>query len=474
MPAINLALSAYRRTGFRRATTVNCLVEADPTNPSAPEALIARPGLEAFKTVGTAPIRAVWQKQGLFDNAAVIVAQNTAYTLTEAGVVTTLTGTIAGDDILEMDGGLDADYNSVVRFANGSALYKLDSSTSIVSQETFPDSGNAGTTSVCFHKGYWIASEAGTDAMYYQNPGQTTWNALQFASAEYAPDAIVALRSFGELFAALGAATTEMWRATGNSTSPLEPAGGLTFDIGCRVAASAVNCGGSLIWVDQFSSVRMSSGGEPVIISDHGLSEQIANTNAPDIRASFFVARQHPCYVLTLGNQQTWIYDLSSKRWTNATSDGLDYWRANLFCNMGDNADVILAGDALNNQVWRVDPERRTDGDDTFTMEWTAFLPADEAPVPVANLELVCEVGGSPRTGQGSDPLVGMQMSHDNGKTWPSNIRYRSLGATGDYTKRVRWNALGMAKPPFGIAFRFFCADPVIRRVSAVRANVAA
>lgn len=465
---IPLLFGAYKRSGFPEATTVNCMVEAAQTKPNQPQALIARPGLEAFKTVGTAPIRGMFQKQGLFNDRALIVASGVAYLLDSTGALTTLSGvSIAGDDLVDIDGGLDADYNSIVRIATGSALYKISSADNLVVQESFPTTGGAGATSVAFVSGYWLAVEAGTDALYYQIPAATTWNALQFASAEYAPDALRGVRQLGDQFLLLGDSTTEIWYVTGDSADPLLPLN-LKMDFGCRSRPTAVNCQGALIWVDHNCQVRMSEGGEGRIISDNGLAEEIRRVSAMDLRASFFMKDGHPLYVLTLGTRATWAYDLSTKAWTRFSSLGYAYWRAHLFANIGD---LALAADALSHQVWKVDPDRRTDGSDSFTMEFCGLLPAAQTPIPLGNIVLDCELGGAPLTGQGSDPKVVMQLSTDAGKTY-GTARERGLGATGEYTIRPRWNALGQTRPGIDAIAKFYISDPVVRRVSGAWANV--
>jgi hypothetical protein len=466
MASLPLIFAASKRSAFPEAVTVNCLVERDPTSQAESLALIARPGLEAFDTIGTAPTRALFQKQGLFDNSALILASQTLYTLDAAGAMTTFTGvSIAGDNLVDIDAALDADLNSLARIATGDAMYKATGG--VVTQEDFPSAGGAGATSVAQLSGYWLGTEAGTDAVFYIIPAGVTWNALQFASAEYAPDRNVCIRVVGETAWLLGEATTEGWRATGEASSPLEPWGGLKFDFGCRARSAAVNCNGTLIWVDHNCSVRMTSGGEPVIISDNGLAEQIRRTDAADLRASFFVKDQHPVYVLTLGTDATWLYDLASKTWTRANSAGYDFWRADLFCNIGD---TVLTRDALSNQIYRLDPDRSTDGTATFTMEFSAYVETKERNLALGNLDLHCEVGGSPRSGQGSDPLVGMQVSRDGGKTY-GPLKYRGLGATGKYLTRPRWTGLGQARAPFGAWFKFLISDPVVRRVSGGAVN---
>lgn len=466
MAVMQLAFSAYKRTAFPEAVTVNCFSEKAPTKATEPEALLARAGLEELAQVGNAPIRAVFQKQGLFGDAALILSNTTVYALDPTGSTTTYTGALPGSDLVDIDAGLDADYNSVARIATGSAMYLVTAGN--VAVEDFPVSGGAGASSVCFHKGYWLGVEAGSDAVYYQIPAATTWNALQFASAEYSPDKLVAIRSFGELIALLGESSTEMWRATGNASSPLEPYGGMSYPIGCRSRDTAVNCLGTLIWVTDTCLVVSTSGGEPQVVSDNGLAEQIRRTAAGDLRASPFAKDGHRFYRLTLGGAATWDYDLSTRRWARANSQGQESSRAHLFANLGD---TVIAADSTSSQVWRVDPDVRLDGEDTFTMEFTAFIPPGERPMAVGNIVLHCEQGDAPLTGQGSAPQAWLQISKDGGKSFGPK-KYRDLGATGQSMRKVRWLGPWVSEPENGLVVRFGISDPIMRRISGVYYNV--
>jgi len=265
----------------------------------------------------------------------------------------------------------------------------------------------------------------------------------------------------------LGESTTEFWRVTGDPASPLEPAGGLKFDIGCRARASAVNCDGSLIWVDHQCSVRLSVGGVPRIISDVGLSEQIRRTNPADLSASYFNIDQHACYVMKLGTAATWVYDMSSEQWTRMTSKGAEYWRAGLFCNF---ADTVVAADLATNEFLLLDPDRREDDGDEFTVSFQARIELDAGTMSLRNLTLACLLGMAPATGQGSDPLIGMRISRDGGYDF-GPWTYRSIGVTGAREIAPRWNALGTIRGPFGGLIEFKVSDPVGRRFSGVRYN---
>lgn len=455
-------VGASKRSGFPVIPVTNYLVEKGPDGRLH---LIARPGLEPFANPGTAPVRCCFAREGLFNGDALILLADGLYRVNAAGVSTLCAGaTIGGSGLVDIDGALDADGVSIARIANGIGLYRVSASGNTIVQETFPDS--AGVTSVQFLGGYWIATRADTDAAYrLEPPGTGSWEPLEYAAAEYLPDPLKGVRVFGELAGLMGSRSLELWRVTGDTSAPLAPAGGLKFDVGCKSLFAAVNCRGTLIFVDSDGSVQLTEGGAPRVISDHGLAEEIRNTAAADLRASFFVLDQHPIYALTLGTAGTRLYDLAADKWTWADSDQADYWRANMFCNLGDS---VLASDIESNQLWRLDPSRSADGDDTFTAVFCALLEVKEGRQTLANVELDCLLGDAPRSGQGSEPKVVLRVSRDQANYGPP--KERPLGMTGERTIRPRWTALGDFK--MDAILKFAISDPVGRRISGVRANV--
>lgn len=468
MADAKMLLGAFKRDGLPEVPLINMIAEANPTSLTNPVILRARPGLTDFATVGTAPIRALYQRQGLFGDAAIVVASDAVYRLTAGAAATMLTGTVAGGGRVDIAAALASDGDSIARIATGSALYLVDYSALTVTQETFPDSGNVGASSVDFLGGYWLAVEAASDNLFYLNPAGTVWNAIQFAAAEYAPDKLVAVRVFGEIAALLGESSFEGWRLTGVAASPIEPAGGLKFDIGCRARDAAVNCDGTLIWVDQNCSVRLTDGGFPTIISEPGLDEKIRRALAADLRASFYVKDGHPMYVLRIGDDATWAYDLGAKVWTRMDSNGVDYWRAHLFANIGD---TVLAADSVTALISVLDPDSRKDGTATFTAVFCARIEADATDFILSNVVLDARLGDAPLTGQGSDPMIGLEVSRDGGYEY-GPLSFRSLGVSGARTVSPRWNALGRFRAPFGAMLKFQLSDPVARVAMAVRYNV--
>jgi hypothetical protein len=406
-------------------------------------------------------------KAGLFGDAAIVVMGSEVYTLNAAAVQTLIPGTVTGLGLVDVDSGQDADLNPEAWIATGSALFHV--SETAVTAEDFPEASGAGASSVCCFRGYVIASEAGTDQVFVRIPGDTTWVAISFISAEYAPDKVTAVRRLGEQIWFLGQSTSEAWALSATATPPLAPYGGLVFDFGCRSRDAAVSMPGALIWVDDACQVRMTQGGNPDVISDFGLAEQIRKVGAGDLRASWFQKDGHVFYSLTLQGDTTWTYDLTTRQWARRSTLGYDYSRIAMFATLGD---TVLAGDSISNNIYAIDPEAWDDAGSPFPVEFSAFVDLPEGKVPCSNLELIAEVGNAPFNGEGSDPIIEMRYSDDNGKSW-SRWRERTLGLAGQSTVRVRWNALGTISAPYGRVFQFRTSDSCARRFSDLRMNVA-
>ena len=80
--------------------------------------------------------------------------------------------------------------------------------------------------------------------------------------------------------------------------------------------------------------------------------------------------------------------------------------------------------------------------------------------IVVTSLELVMNAGATMQmdpTKTGYNPRVMLQVSNDGGRTW-SNELWAYAGQVGQYSWRVRWNALGKGAR---FAFRVRMTDPV-------------
>lgn len=466
---IALAFGSYLRNigKFPELAQFNMVAERTPTQLEQPMALIARPGLQTFATVGSGGIRGINRKAGLFSEAAMIVASDEVYLLSSDATSALQTGTLeTRKGRVQIAMGRDPDGNSQARIVDGTRIYLVTGGT--VTAEAFPAAGlTEGATSVAYLRQFWFAAAAGTQQVYYLVPGDTDWNALDFASAEYQPDPIQDIAILGEQIWLLGSASTEVWALTGQTSPALQPYGGLAWNIGCKARDSVCVVQDRLIWVTDTGDVRMTSGGEPQVISNHGISEQIRKSDPSLIQAWTFSVDQHYYYVLSLENQ-TWIYDMVYQLWTRANSLGYPYWRAGQGCDVSGNA---YAADILpnSNVVWKMNPEYLHDAGDEMQRVCTAFFEVRDGRLACGNVSIVMSAGQGTQTGQGSDPVVQMRYSDTYGQTF-TDWKSAPSGNVGDYGYRVRWNRLGLLQSP-GRYFQFRVSDPVTYRMSDARLN---
>ena len=462
---VNLALGANEQT--LPLLNRNFLAEQTPTGWAARQ----RPGLTRLTNIGATTIRGWISKPGIFNGDMIVLADTTLYRVQSNGEQTAFTGSVPGDGRVRMAGGLIVESDeaeSCVRIATGSALYKVVGTT--VTLDDFPYTGGPGASDVDYGKGHWVASVPDSDEVYIQLPGQTAWNQLQFATAEYGADILKGVRFFGDYFWLIGAATVEPWRLVGEVDTPIAPVQGLAANIGCLARDSIADTGDLMAWVDDKCAVQATEGGQISPISESWVQELIAAVDPTHIRAGMCVYEQRRLYILTLGQSGTLVYDFSTKFWTRWSSKDRNGFRGHLICQVGPD---IFSADVQGGTgiIWRLDPDARADNGDEIECLLTAYLPLTEGRFAIGNAVLHCKQGAAPLTGQGSSPLVGLRWSDDGGHAW-SNWHYASTGARGKYDVPPRWNRLGQVKSPYGRLFQIRQSDPVERVVYGLDVNV--
>jgi hypothetical protein len=462
MPSALMAFGANKRTVGEFPETVqrNMIAEAAPSATDKQLVLIGRPGTEVLAELGNGPCRGLQQKAGVFSGAALFLSAQELFLVSPSGGGGPVAGTVEGADRVRIASNAIAGI-SEARIATGSAIYFTDGVT--VAAEDFPD--GAGVTDVDYLKSFCFALRADTGQVYARGPGETEWDAINFTTAEAEPDPGVAIRALGDYLFVHGSETTEVFQLTGDANPAAAPVTGLRADVGCRSRDTVVRFDNSLVWVtNKCTVVRAET--VPTVISDEGLSEEIRRNSAAGLRAWAFSADGHEYYVLTIGEAATYVYDAANKLWGRFDSKGFDFWRAHLGTDASGGA---LAGDTESGTVWRVAPDRQSDGDDEIVRVAAAFVPIPAGKAVCANFSVACAVGVAPLSGDGADPQIGMRYSDDQGKTW-SSWRWRSLGVTGAYDQVVRWRNLGQMKPP-GRMFQVRASDPVPVRFSDFRFN---
>lgn len=95
---------------------------------------------------------------------------------------------------------------------------------------------------------------------FWIEPGETTIDPLNFATAESAPDAISQVVVFGDQFWLIGNSTTEVWYITGDPDTPVLRLKGVAFNRGA-IEGTAVQVKSSMIIADSDGGVFQIAGG---------------------------------------------------------------------------------------------------------------------------------------------------------------------------------------------------------------------
>lgn len=109
---------------------------------------------------------------------------------------------------------------------------------------------------------------------YYIRPGETTIDALDFASKESAPDPLSDLVAVGDVMVVIGTATTEFWSATGDNDNPFAPITGRAMSRGA-VPGTAVMLDERTVMLVGNDGRVYSVASTPDVVSDHGIEERI-------------------------------------------------------------------------------------------------------------------------------------------------------------------------------------------------------
>lgn len=314
--------------------------------------------------------------------------------------------------------------------------------------------------------GYFAVNELSTGRFYISalNDG-TSWDALDFATAESSPDTLVAaVNAIGQLWL-FGETSTEIWTNTGDSAFPFRRISGAKLEVGILSAFSAVEIDNSVMWVgrDEFGLgiVYKAQGFSPVRVSNTPIERLIQKATSPEnINAYAYQEEGNTFYVLTGGGLETsLVYDLTTQQW---------HERAYLNTNGNFETDLAschafafnkhLVGDRRNGNIYELSMDYYDDGGEALCRERIYTHLSDEGVrIRYNALEIGFETGVGLQSGQGSDPLVSLALSKDGARTW-IDCGTRSIGAVGRYQTKVEFRRLGIAEQ---MTFKIRVTDPI-------------
>lgn len=418
--------------------------------------LYGTPGLLLFGSAGTGPIRNGFESSNgrvFFISGSTLYETDSSGNETDRGTLNTSSGNVSIDE------------NSTQLFiCDGEDGYTFTYSSNTFAQVSDGDFPSAGT--VTYLDGYFIVNSLSTGRFYISalNNG-TSWDALDFATAESSPDSLVrVIRAVGQLWL-LGNRTTEIWTNTGDSSFPFQKIKGSEIETGIMAAHTAVAHGNSLYWVgrdnDGEGIVYRADGFRPERVSTESIELAIARaTDKENMKAFSYQKDGHDFYILTGGGLETsLVYDLTT-----------DLWHERSYLNVDGDLEQHLAsccifafgkhlvGDRRDGKIYEMSMDVFSDNGDEIARDriYTHISNEDER-IRYKKLVIGFEQGVGLQTGQGSDPMCKLKISKDGAKTW-SGFYTASIGRVGKSKNKTAFRRIGIAEQ---MTFWTRVTDPV-------------
>lgn len=441
---IRFGVQSYQHRSLQLSAQrlLNCYLETAPPAAKTQVAIPGAYGIEAFSTLGNGPIRG-----GLVVNdMPFVVSGQSLYSISSAGAATSLGAIPNLDDVVMAGDGT----NIMVVTSNDGYIYN-GSTVGIIADTDFP-----GASWVGFLDGYFPIIEPDSGRLWINETPYvpTGWNALDFATAESAPDDLIAgIVDHRELFL-FGRETYEIFYNSGNADFPLSRSSAGIGEVGCTSRFGVAKADNGVFFVGHDGIIYRMDGYNPTRVSTHAVEQAIEDMADRECKAFSYVEGGHRMIAFRFATT-CFVYDASTQLWHERASYGAETWVVKFA--LRSYGRWLMAGDT--NKLGSLA--------DVFS-EWENTLRYSCTSVPIetehknvftGSLELDFQQGVGLTSGQGSDPMVMIDWSNDGGMTW-SNEQHRSLGRIGEYGNRTRLNRAGVARDR---VFRIAISDPIRR-----------
>ena len=262
-------------------------------------------------SLGDTPIRG-WIAVG---NLYYLVHRGTFYEVNNAGTKTSR-GTIS-----TTSGRVDMSYSgTVILITTGTNGYTYTISTTtltLIAAAGFPQAAKTCT----WLDGQFIVDDGNDDEFFISADG-TTWNALDFATAESAPDGVVRVFADNGEVPLFGESTVEYWGNVGAADFPFQAIKGATqeFGLAARWSLTKFNSGLAALMKNKQgqAQVMFIQGYVPRPISTPELDYIVNNySSISNATAYAYMLGGHPMLQINFPTpSKSWLYDASTGMWS--------------------------------------------------------------------------------------------------------------------------------------------------------------
>lgn len=448
---MQLPIHSYRLGTASTARLVNCYAQANDATSKSPIVLRRVPGVQSVATM-TGTARGLCAMGG----SLYALVGVTLYKVAADGT-TTAVGAVPGTGRAHMA----ANISQLVIVADGLGFVCDGSSVSQITDTDFRPA-----TGAVFIDNFILFSAASSGQFFGSDLADaTSYDALNFATAEGAPDNLVTLAADHRQAILFGTESTEIWQNTGVAGFPFERVPNGYVEIGIAGEHLKARQDNSVYWVANDRTVRRLEGATPVKVSHAGMEHEIASY---DFTGAYGMSYSHEGQLSVAfvfpAEGAAWVLDAATREWHERAAAGGGLWKAAAAAE-AYGSTWLLASDG---RIGTLSSDLGTEWGDGIRSEWT-YQPVwkNGERVYFKSLTLSVEVGGS-----GSyqlDPSITLEWSNDGGRTW-TTAPLKTLGARGSYLSRVRWDRLGAARER---VFRMSVSDDVPLLVSSTEVEAA-
>jgi hypothetical protein len=417
----------------------------------SPYVLVPFYGLKPFVTRSGGADRGMFVNQGILYK----VSGTSLFTVASDGTHTDR-GTIPGSGRC-----IFAAVGSQVVITNGAGLVYIWNGTTLV-QNTSPNLGTPNSVAVLNSQAIYDAGTGqGFDVSDVGLPG--TINGLNNASAESNSDDLLRVYTYRDTLYLMGRETIELWWNSGTGNPPFDKIQGGVLNIGVGAIHSVAETPDYVFILGSDNQVHSITGGTSAVsvpISTPELTAIIAKyTNKSDAIGFTFQLQGQWFYKLTFPTENiTWVYPVGGE-WFQ--------WGAGTQGRAIANSSVtvfgkVLVADYASANIYELASETYTDnGNAIIRTRDSAVIHSEIFGVPnkefeLVSMELNLETGVGLVSGQGSDPLIAISFSKDNGKTFGTE-RFLRCGKLGERVT-VMTTGLGRYK---NLVIRLRVSDPI-------------
>ncbi|MCZ6897637.1 MAG: hypothetical protein O7D95_02860 [Betaproteobacteria bacterium] len=300
----------------------------------------------------------------------------------------------------------------------------------------------------------------------------TSIDGLDFATAESNADDLIRVYTFNQSLYLYGEKTIEPWFNSGVGRPPYDRIDGGIITVGLAARMSLNNNDNFMYFLgDDRKVYRISSISQAQSVSNIALSNEFESyTTVSDAIGFNFTIQGQNFYQLNFPEEdRTWVFSESVSQWFELGDTGRELSNSHAFA-YGKN----LVGDFSGPNIYEMDVNTfDINGASQIRIRDTGplhggLLGAPGNEIELNRFELILERGVGLISGQGSDPIIILQLSIDGGRTFGTEI-WEHIGKSGEFLQKVQWNGLGRASE---FIARIKSSDPVPYCIHGANADI--